>query len=87
MFIFEFQASWNNFVNPLIYLNFGSPEQYTVPLGIAYAMTQYSPTAGGQGDYQYVMVASLLVTLPMIVIFAFGQRYFIEGVATAGLKG
>ena len=63
------------------------PEEYTVPLGIAYAMTQYSPTAGGQGDYQYVMVASLLVTLPMMIIFAFGQRYFIEGVATAGLKG
>ena len=87
VFMFEFQASWNNFAGPLIYLNFGDPEQYTVPLGIAYAMTQYSPTAGGQGDYQYVMVASLLVTLPMMIIFAFGQRYFIEGVATAGLKG
>ena len=87
VFIFEFQASWNNFAGPLIYLNFGKPEQYTVPLGISYAMTQYSPTAGGQGDYQYVMVASLLVTLPMMIIFAFGQRYFIEGVATAGLKG
>ena len=87
VFLFEFQASWQNFQGPLIYLNFGEPEQYTVPLGISYAMTQYSPTAGGQGDYQYVMVASLLVTLPMMIIFAFGQRYFIEGVATAGLKG
>ena len=87
VFVFEFQASWNNFVGPLIYLNFGTPEQYTVPLGIAYAMTQYSPTAGGQGDYQYVMVASLLVTIPMLIIFAFGQRYFIEGISTAGLKG
>ena len=87
VFIFEFQASWQNFQGPLIYLNFGSPEQYTVPLGISYAMTLFSPTAGGQGDYQYVMVGSLLVTLPMMIIFAFGQRYFIEGVATAGLKG
>jgi multiple sugar transport system permease protein len=87
VFLFEFQASWQNFQAPLIYLNFGEPEQYTVPLGISYAMTQFSPTAGGQGDYQYVMVASLLVTLPMMIIFAFGQRYFIEGVATAGLKG
>jgi multiple sugar transport system permease protein len=87
VFIFEFQASWQNFQGPLIYLNFGSPDQYTVPLGISYAMTQFSPTAGGQGDYQYVMVASLVVTLPMMIIFAFGQRYFIEGVATAGLKG
>jgi multiple sugar transport system permease protein len=87
VFLFEFQASWQNFQGPLIYLNFGEPEQYTVPLGISYAMTQFSPTAGGQGDYQYVMVASLLVTVPMMIIFAFGQRYFIEGVATAGLKG
>ena len=87
VFMFEFQASWNNFAAPLIYLNFGTPEQYTVPLGIAYAMTLFSPTAGGHGDYQYVMVASLLVTLPMLVIFAFGQRYFIEGIASAGIKG
>jgi multiple sugar transport system permease protein len=87
VFLFEFQASWQNFQAPLIYLNFGSPEQYTVPLGISYAMTQFSPTAGGQGDYQYVMVAALVVTLPIMVLFAFGQRYFIEGVATAGLKG
>ncbi len=87
VFIFEFQASWNNFAGPLIYLNFGSPEQYTVPLGINYAMQMFSPTAGGQGDYQYVMVASLVVTLPMLVLFAMGQRYFVEGIASAGLKG
>jgi multiple sugar transport system permease protein len=49
-------------------------------------MTKYSPTAGGQGDYQYVMVAALLVTLPMLLLFAFGQRYFIEGVATKGRR-
>jgi multiple sugar transport system permease protein len=87
VFLFEFQASWNNLQAALIYLNAGSVEGFTVPLGIAYSMTKYSPTAGGQGDYQYVMVASLLVTLPMLVLFSIGQRYFIEGVATAGLKG
>ena len=87
VFLFEFQASWNNLQAALIYLNAGSVEGFTAPLGIAYAMTKYSPTAGGQGDYQYVMVASLLVTLPMLVLFAFGQRYFIEGVATTGRKG
>ena len=87
VFLFEFQASWNNLQASLIYLNAGSPDDFTVPLGIAYAMTKYSPTAGGHGDYQYVMVASLLVTIPMLVLFAFGQRYFIEGVATQGRKG
>lgn len=87
VFLFEFQASWNNLQAALIYLNAGSVEDFTAPLGIAYAMTKYSPSAGGQGDYQYVMVASLLVTLPMLILFAFGQRYFIEGVATQGRKG
>ncbi|CAI9403879.1 carbohydrate ABC transporter permease [Aestuariimicrobium sp. T2.26MG-19.2B] len=87
VWLFEFQASWNNFQGPLIYLNFGDPSSYTVPLGISYAMTMYSPTAGGHGDYQYVMVASLLVTLPMLVIFAFAQRHFIEGIAAGGVKG
>ena len=87
VFLFEFQASWNNFQAALIYLNGGSVNNFTAPLGIAYAMTKYSPTAGGQGDYQYVMVASLLVTLPMLLLFSFGQRYFIEGVATQGRKG
>lgn len=85
--LFEFQASWNNLQAALIYLNAGSTEDFTAPLGIAYAMTKYSPSAGGQGDYQYVMVASLLVTLPMLALFAFGQRYFIEGIATQGRKG
>jgi multiple sugar transport system permease protein len=87
VFLFEFQASWNNLQAALIYLNAGTPESFTVPLGISYAMTKYSPTAGGHGDYQYVMVASLLVTIPMLLLFAFGQRYFIEGVATQGRKG
>ena len=87
VFLFEFQASWNNLQAGLIYLNAGSEEGYTVPLGIASAMTRYSPTNGGHGDYQFVMVAALLVTLPMLILFAFGQRYFIEGVASQGRKG
>ncbi|MDN4613323.1 carbohydrate ABC transporter permease [Leifsonia sp. F6_8S_P_1B] len=87
IFLFEFQASWNNLQAALIYLNAGGVEGFTVPLGISYAMTTFSPTNGGHGDYQYVMVASLIVTLPMLLLFAFGQRYFIEGVATQGRKG
>jgi len=87
VFIFEFQASWNNLQNALIYLNYGSAKEYTVPLGISYAMQLYNPQTGGQGDYQYVMTAALIVTLPMLIIFAFGQRYFIQGIATQGRKG
>jgi multiple sugar transport system permease protein len=50
-------------------------------------MAQFNPASGGHGDYQFVMVASLLVTLPMLILFAFGQRYFVEGIATTGRKG
>lgn len=87
VFVFEFQASWNNLQAALIYLNAGSPEGYTAPLGIASAMAKYSPTNGGHGDYQYVMVAALLVTIPMLILFAIGQKYFVEGLATQGRKG
>jgi multiple sugar transport system permease protein len=87
VFLFEFQASWNNLMGGLIYLNTGSTSGFTVPLGLSYAMTKYSPTSGGQGDYQYVMVAALVVTLPLLALFAAGQRYFITGVATEGRKG
>lgn len=87
VWLFEFQASWNNFQGALIYLNFGTPDEYTVPLGINYAMTLFSPTAGGHGDYQYVMVASVIVTVPMLILFAFGQRYFVGGLAGVGVKG
>ncbi|SFS01639.1 carbohydrate ABC transporter membrane protein 2, CUT1 family [Agrococcus baldri] len=87
VFLFEFQASWNNLQGALIYLNTGSATGYTVPLGIASAMTKYSPESGGHGDYQYVMVAALIVTLPMLILFAFGQRSFIHGIATSGRTG
>lgn len=87
VFLFEFQASWNNLLGGLIYLNAGSVNGFTVPLGIADAMTKYSPTSGGQGDYQFVMVASLMVTLPLLALFAMGQRYFVTGVATQARKG
>jgi multiple sugar transport system permease protein len=87
VFVFEFQASWNNLQGPLIYLNFGSTHQYTVPLGISYAMQLYNPASGGHGDYQYVMTAALIVTLPMLIIFAIAQRYFVDGIAVEGRKG
>ena len=87
VFIFEFQASWTNLQDALIYLNLSSANVYTVPLGISYALQLYSPGSGGNGDYQYATTAALIVTLPMLLLFAFGQRYFIQGIATEGRKG
>ena len=68
-------------------MRFHQPARFTSSTGTTTASARYSPTAGGHGDYQYVMVASLLVTLPMLALFAAGQRSFVEGIATQGRKG
>lgn len=86
VFIFEFQASWDDLLKPLIYLG-NNTDLYTVPIGLNSLFVRFNPIAGGQGDFQYIVTAALLATIPMIVVFLFGQRYFVEGLATQGRKG
>lgn len=86
VFVFEFQASWNNLIQALIYLG-NRTGLYTVPIGLNSLFVKYNPIAGGQGDYQYIVTASLITTAPMIVLFMLAQRYFIDGIATQGRKG
>ncbi len=86
VFIFEFQASWDDLLKPLIYLG-NKTELYTVPLGLNSLFVKFNPVAGGEGDFQYVVTAALLATLPMVLIFLFGQRFFVEGIATQARKG
>jgi multiple sugar transport system permease protein len=83
--IFEFKASWTDLMKPLIYLNKDS--QYTIPRGLKNMLDLFGPSGGGQGDYQIVMAGVVLATIPMIIIFFLGQRYFVEGIATQGRKG
>ncbi|HET8524803.1 MAG TPA: carbohydrate ABC transporter permease [Thermomicrobiales bacterium] len=78
--IFEFQAKWNDFQNALIYLN--DPQKYTMSLGLA----SFKQVPGMEGQWALWMAASVIFTIPMIVVFFIGQRYFIQGVATTGLK-
>jgi multiple sugar transport system permease protein len=84
-FVFEFVASWRDLLKPLIYLRDDS--LYTIPRGLFVLLGQYGPSAGGEGDWQIIIAATVLATLPMIVIFFLGQRYFVEGIATQGRKG
>ena len=77
--IFAFVYNWNDFLNPLIYLN--SSSNYTLALGLQVFTTMYG------SYYHLMMAASTIVLLPILIVFFFGQRYFIEGVATSGLKG
>lgn len=72
-------GSWNNFMGPLIYLS--SPEK----MPLAYALQLYGQQHGGEPGL--LMAASTLMVLPIIVLFFFTQRYFIEGVSLSGLGG
>jgi multiple sugar transport system permease protein len=83
VFIFEFKASWTNLVGPLIYLH--NPNLYTLPLGLKTILDQFGQ--GGEMQWEIVLAASVIITLPMIFIFFLGQRYFMDGIATSGLKG
>ena len=77
--IFTFQATWNDFLAPLIYLQ--RPELYTVTLGLQFFRSTYTT------NWAYLMAASLVTTLPVIVVFFAAPRYFIEGITLTGVKG
>jgi multiple sugar transport system permease protein len=83
VFIFEFKASWTDLVKPLIYLQ--KPDLYTLPLGLKSILDQFGQ--GGEMEWEIVLAASVIVTVPVIILFFLGQRYFMDGIATTGLKG
>jgi multiple sugar transport system permease protein len=76
--VFAFVYNWTDYLNPLIYLDSNSKK--TLALGLKNFVSLY-----GQ-DYHLLMAASLLISIPIAVIFLVGQRYFIQGIATTGLK-
>jgi len=78
--IFTFVGNWRSFLWPLIVTN--SPGHYTLPVGLA----AFRTLEGGV-NWPVLMAGSMLMTLPMVIIFLLGQRYFIEGVRVGGVKG
>lgn len=77
--IFQFMGTWNDFLGPLLYLN--NPSSYTV----AYGLQQFLSKNGGQ--WTLLMAGATVFTMPMIVLFFFAQKTFIQGIATTGAKG
>ena len=77
--LFQFIWQWNDFFGPLLYIN--DPNKYT----LAYGLQQYM--GAFYGKWSYLMAASTVFTLPIIVLFFFTQRTFIQGISTTGLKG
>jgi multiple sugar transport system permease protein len=85
VFIFELKASWTDLLKPLIYIR--DVDLFTLPRGLQLLVAQFDITSGGEGQMQLVMAAAVIITLPMIIVFFLGQRYFVEGIATTGRKG
>lgn len=76
--LFQFIGSWNDFFGPLLYLN--NPMKYT----IAYGLQQFMSSYGGR--WAELMAASVVFTLPIIIIFFLAQKTFVQGIATTGGK-
>ena len=77
--IFAFQNHWNEFLLPLIYIH--SRSRYTLALGLRLFQEQYWV------DWSGLMAASTVIMLPVLLVFYFAQRYFIQGIVFTGVKG
>jgi multiple sugar transport system permease protein len=77
--IFTFLNGWNDFIGPLLYLR--SPENFTVAIGLATFRSVM------RTRWDLLMAASTAMILPVVILFFFAQRYFIQGIVMSGLKG
>jgi multiple sugar transport system permease protein len=77
--LFTFLNCWNDFMGPVIYLN--EESKYTLSLGLQLFKGMYN------AQWHLMMAATAVVLLPAMVVFFIGQNYFIEGIATTGIKG
>jgi multiple sugar transport system permease protein len=78
--LFTFLGAWNDFLGPLVYIQ--DPSQYTLALGLQTYQSQHGGT-----EWNLLMAASVLVILPVIILFFLAQKTFIQGIATTGMKG
>lgn len=77
--IFTFVNTWNDYLGPLIYLK--TETKKTIQLGLKMFIGQYS------SEYGLIMAGSVVSLIPVIIVFLCLQKYFVEGVASTGLKG
>lgn len=77
--LFSFTSAWMDFINPLIYLH--DERNYTLAIGLQSFLGRHG------GEWSLLMAAATVITLPMLVLFFFAQRTFIQGIALTGMKG
>lgn len=76
--IFSFVSQWNNFLQPLIFLN--SPDKFTVPVLVAQFKGQYTT------NFPLMMSAATVAIVPVLLVFVIGQRHIIQGISLAGAR-
>lgn len=76
---FTFMGSWLNFMWPLIVLN--THQKFTLPVGLSYFQSLHTT------DWSLLMAGSLMMILPILIVFILNQRYFVEGIKLTGIKG
>lgn len=76
---FSFMIFWNDFLGPLMYLN--NKEMYTLSIGLQQFVSQY------KAEWAMMMAAATVMTLPVIVLFFFLQKVFVQGISLTGIKG
>ena len=74
-----FVTTWNDYLGPLLYLR--DHKLWTIQVGLQHFVGQYNT------DFALIMTGAVISVLPVAIIFGLGQRYFVEGIATTGLKG
>lgn len=77
--LLTFVNTWNDYLGPLLYLR--DRDLWTIQLGLRTFVTQYNT------EFALIMTGSVLSVLPVAIIFMLGQRYFVQGIATTGIKG
>lgn len=77
--IFTFVGTWNDFLGPMLYLT--RDELKTIQIGLRMFITQYS------AEYGLIMAASVVILIPVLIVFLSLQKYFVEGIASTGIKG
>jgi multiple sugar transport system permease protein len=79
--IFTFNGVWQDFMGPLLYLQ----SERCTPCSLG--LRQFEAAAGGSPAWHWLMAASLMVMLPVLIVFIFFQQYFIEGISFSGMGG
>ena len=77
--VFAFMGAWNDYMGPLIYL--GNRDQYTLSLGLQVFVSNHG------SEWGMLMAASTMMVLPVIMLFFFAQKSFIQGITMTGIKG